>query len=95
MLRICIEPVEVSRADAVGLVSAIHTVLDHGGVQPPRLQHGDGEATWVLIEDAIARGIDTRVGLEDTLLLSDGTPAASNAELVRAAYDLGADHRAS
>lgn len=95
MLRICIEPVEASRADASALVSAIHTVLDQGGVQPPRLQHGDGEATWVLIEDAIARGIDTRVGLEDTFLLPDGTTAVSNADLVRAAYDLGAGHPAS
>ena len=90
MLRICIEPVEVSRADAVGLVSAIHEVLDEGNVGPPRLQHGDGEATWVLIEDAITRGIDTRIGLEDTLLLPEGTLAASNADLVRAAYHLGA-----
>lgn len=90
MLRICIEPVEVSRADAVGLVTAIHDVLDEGRVAPPRLQHGDGEATWVLIDDAIRRGIDTRVGLEDTFLMPDGTLAASNADLVRAAYHLGA-----
>jgi uncharacterized protein (DUF849 family) len=90
MLRICVEPVEVSRADAVGLVSEIHLVLDQAGVRSPRLQHGDGEATWVLIEDAIARRIDTRVGLEDTFLMPDGTIAQSNADLVRAAYDLGA-----
>lgn len=90
MHRICIEPVDVGHADAVELVSAIHGVLDRGDVRPPRLQHGDGEATWILIEDAIARGIDTRVGLEDTLLLPDGTTAASNADLVRAAFVLGA-----
>jgi uncharacterized protein (DUF849 family) len=90
MLRICIEPVEVSRADAVSLVSAIHEVLDRGNAKPPRLQHGDGAATWILIEDAIARGIATRVGLEDTFLLPDGTEAASNADLVRAARRLGA-----
>jgi len=72
------------------LVSAIHCVLDRGDVRPPRLQHGDGEATWILIEDAIARGIDTRVGLEDTFFLPDGITAASNADLVRAAYALGA-----
>lgn len=92
MLRVCIEPVEVSRADAVDLVSAIHDVLDRGSVGAPRLQHGDGEATWVLIEDAIARKIATRVGLEDTFLLPDGTTAASNADLVRAACELGAGH---
>ncbi|HEY2551187.1 MAG TPA: 3-keto-5-aminohexanoate cleavage protein [Streptosporangiaceae bacterium] len=95
MLRICIEPVEVSRADAVELVRAIHGVLDHGGAAAPRLQHGDGEATWILIEDAIARGIGTRVGLEDTFLMPDGTTAQSNAELVRAARALGAGHPGS
>jgi len=88
--RVMIEPVAVSRADAVPLVAAIHDVLDRAGARAPRLQHGDGDATWVLIEDAVRRGIDTRIGFEDTLLLPDDQPAASNAELVRAAYDLGA-----
>ena len=93
VLRVCIEPVEVSRADAISLVTSIHQVLDRGGVTAPRLQHGDGEATWILIEDAISRGMATRVGLEDTVLMPDGSPAMSNADLVRAAYDFGAgDH---
>ena len=88
--RVMIEPVEVSRADAVPLVGAIRRVLDRaGGAQAPRLQHGDGEATWILIQDAVRRGIDTRVGFEDTVLLPDGQRAASNAELVRAARDSG------
>jgi uncharacterized protein (DUF849 family) len=88
--RVMIEPVEVSRADAVALVGAIHGVLDRAGARAPRLQHGDGEATWILIEDAVRRGIDTRVGFEDTVLLPDGRRAASNAELVKAARELGA-----
>ena len=90
--RVMIEPVEVSRANAVPLVQAIHDVLDRAGVRTPRLQHGDGEATWILIEDAIRRGIDTRVGFEDTVLRPDGERAASNAELVQAARDLGGGH---
>jgi len=90
MLTIYIEPLEVPAADAVGLVDAIHAVLDRGGVRTLRLQHGDGDATWPLIEDAIARGISTRVGFEDTLLLPDGTVARSNADLVRVARELGA-----
>ena len=88
--RVMIEPVEVSRADAVPLVGAIHEILDRAGVRAPRLQHGDGEATWILIEDAVRRGIDTRVGFEDTVLLPGGQRAGSNAELVQAARDLGA-----
>jgi uncharacterized protein (DUF849 family) len=88
--RVMIEPVEVSKLDAVLLVGAIHDILDRAGVTARRLQHGDAEATWILIEDAVQRGIDTRVGFEDTLLLPDGKPAISNADLVRAAYELGA-----
>ena len=48
-------------------------------------QHGDGELTWILIEDAARRGLDTRVGLEDTLCLPDGGRARNNADLVTAA----------
>jgi uncharacterized protein (DUF849 family) len=90
LTRILVEPLGSSPRDALAEVHRIHRVLDAAGVEEPRLQHGDGEATWPLISDAIARGLDTRVGFEDTLLLPDGTPAASNAELVRAAWELGA-----
>lgn len=90
--RVMIEPVDVGPDDAVALVSAIHDVLDRNDASVPRLQHGDGDATWSLIKDAVARGIDTRVGFEDTFLLANGRRAASNAELVRAARELGAGH---
>jgi hypothetical protein len=59
-MRIMIEPVDASAANAVALVTAIHDVLDSRGLtSAPRLQHGDGEATWVLLRDAVERGIDT------------------------------------
>jgi uncharacterized protein (DUF849 family) len=44
----------------------------------------------VLIEDAVCRGLDTRVGLEDTQHGPDGARTAGNADLVRAARALGA-----
>ena len=88
--RVLVEPVDVGREDAVAVVDDIHRVLDRHDVAVPRLQHGDGEAVWILLEDAVARGIGTRIGLEDTLLLPDGAPAAGNAALVRAARELGA-----
>ena len=90
VLRVLVEPVDVRAADAVGVVASIHDALDRAGIVAPRLQHGDGEATWVLIEDAVARGLDTRVGLEDTMLTPDGLRAAGNEPLVRAARRLGA-----
>jgi uncharacterized protein (DUF849 family) len=88
--RILVEPVEASAEGAVGLVEDIHRALDELGVAVPRLQHGDGEATWVLLSDAVRRGLDTRVGLEDTLVGPDGERASGNEALVRAACELGA-----
>ena len=55
-----------------------------------RLQHGDGVATWVLLTDAIHRGLDTRIGVEDTLYGPNGDHTAGNVALVRAARELGA-----
>jgi uncharacterized protein (DUF849 family) len=88
--RILIEPVAADPATAVALVEGIHAALDAHGLGAPRLQHGDGAATWVLLEDAVRRGIDTRIGLEDTVRDPDGTTTAGNEALVRAARALGA-----
>jgi uncharacterized protein (DUF849 family) len=44
----------------------------------------------VLVADAVRRGLDTRVGLEDTVLEPDGRPTAGNAALIGAARTLGA-----
>jgi uncharacterized protein (DUF849 family) len=41
-------------------------------------------ATWEVIERAVERDRDVRVGLEDTLVLPDGRPARDNADLVGA-----------
>jgi len=48
-------------------VTLLRHILNHA--RPPWLQHDDGEATWILIEDAISWGIATRLGLEDTLFM--------------------------
>jgi len=88
--RILVEPVEVPAADAVDLVEDIHRALDELGITARRLQHGDEEATWVLLTDAIHRGLDTRIGLEDTLYGPNGERIAGNEALVGAARGLGA-----
>ncbi len=54
----------------------------------PRLQHGDEEWTWPLVTDAFRRGLATRVGFEDSVLLPDGSAAQDNAALVAAAIEL-------
>jgi uncharacterized protein (DUF849 family) len=90
LTRILVEPVDVRAADALAVVDEIHGALDRLGLDAPRLQHGDGEATWILLEDSVHRGIDTRIGLEDTVAGPDGERAAGNEALVRAARALGA-----
>ncbi len=54
----------------------------------PVLLHGAGPAAWPVLRDAIRRGLDIRIGLEDVLALPDGSPAAGNAALVTAARAL-------
>jgi len=59
--------------------------LSDAGVGLEQIHHGDGVATWHVMERAVARGHDIRVGLEDTTVLRDGRRPAGNAELVGAA----------
>jgi uncharacterized protein (DUF849 family) len=44
----------------------------------------------VLLIDAVRRGLDTRIGLEDTLLGPNGERTTGNEALVRAAREFGA-----
>ncbi|HEY1515428.1 MAG TPA: 3-keto-5-aminohexanoate cleavage protein [Solirubrobacteraceae bacterium] len=53
-----------------------------------QLWHGFGERTWHVLPAGIAAGHAVRVGLEDVLVLPDGSPAASNGDLVAAAVAL-------
>jgi uncharacterized protein (DUF849 family) len=76
LTRSLIEPVDADPKTAVALVATIRSEV--GGSM---LQHGDGAATWALIEDAARNGLDTRVGLEDT-------QEADNPALIRRAMSL-------
>ncbi|MBM7081698.1 3-keto-5-aminohexanoate cleavage protein [Micromonospora humidisoli] len=57
---------------------------------PPVLLHGEGPATWPVFFEAVRRGLDTRIGLEDTLHLPDGSRAPDNAALAGCARARGA-----
>lgn len=85
-----IHPLSLQADEAVAFVEEIHRSLDKRGLTAPRLQHGDGDATWVLLMDAVRRRIDARIGLEDTQFEPDGERTAGNAALVRTARNLGA-----
>lgn len=91
--RILIEPGEMQvgkdATAALKLADEIHKMLDSFNLTAPRLQHGDGVVTWALLADAVRRGLETRIGLEDTLYEPNGERTAGNEALVRAARNLG------
>lgn len=83
-LRVLLEPQSQDLATALDDVDAMEAALDR--VPLPRLLHGFDATAWPLFDEAARRGYDSRIGLEDTLVLRDGTLAVDNAELVRAAF---------
>ncbi|WP_396885570.1 3-keto-5-aminohexanoate cleavage protein [Mycobacterium sp. SMC-8] len=54
----------------------------------PILLHGFDASCWPLLQHAGVRGLQTRIGLEDTLQMPDGAAAAGNAALGSAAVEL-------
>jgi uncharacterized protein (DUF849 family) len=56
---------------------------DAGGI--PVLLHGEGTSAWPVFDVAVLEGLQARMGLEDALVLPDGSPASGNADLVTAA----------
>ena len=91
VLRILVEPHEREPEDAVALAAAIEAALDRHGFAAPRLHHSYGPATWPVLRAALLLGRDIRIGLEDTVVLADGRPAAGNRELVEAAGRLASE----
>ena len=80
VLRVLVEAMDEDAGKAVSDAASMEAALT--GVTAPHLHHGAGLATWAVIDRAIARGYDVRVGLEDTTLMPDGSTAKDNAELV-------------
>ena len=52
------------------------------------LLHGEGSSCWPALREAARLELPTRIGLEDTLMLPDGSRALDNAALVAAALRL-------
>jgi uncharacterized protein (DUF849 family) len=81
-VRLLIEPDEPESTAALATVEAIEALLDGAGIQAPRLLHGVDATAWPLLDAALRRGYATRIGLEDTLSMPDGSPARDNAQLM-------------
>lgn len=96
LLRVLIELGDEDGPEPQAIADAIDRMLEQGGCRCPRLLHGASGVVWPLVTHAGRRGFSTRVGLEDGDRMPDGTIAADNAALVRAAADrlqLGASAR--
>jgi uncharacterized protein (DUF849 family) len=82
VVRILVEPPSESGPDAVALARDIDNAIQAAGIPTPQLHHGSGPATWEVLDAAVARGRDIRIGFEDTDTLPDGRRAPDNAALV-------------
>jgi uncharacterized protein (DUF849 family) len=81
-LRILVEIIAATSADATIQADRIMRQLDTSGVSTPWLLHGEGLTCWPMIRHAGRLGLATRVGLEDTLASPGGGRVSGNAELI-------------
>lgn len=88
LLRVLLEPVDRTPADAVATATEARAELERLGIGAPQVHHGYGLATWDVLRAAAAGGFGIRTGLEDTPYLPDGTVASGNADLIAAAVAL-------
>lgn len=81
VLRVLAEVTDVSpdTAQDTGRALLAEVGVAHGR---PVLLHGEDGGAWPVLRLAGRLGLATRIGLEDTLVLPDGEPASSNAQLV-------------
>jgi uncharacterized protein (DUF849 family) len=91
VIRVLIEPRDSSPDAAAAAAAQADETLDRHGIQAPRVHHGYGIATWHVIRAALQVGRDIRIGLEDTVVLPDGSTATGNGELVAAAVRLATE----
>lgn len=83
VLRVLAEVTDLTARGAANTAEALLERLRPAAT--PILLHGEAAGAWPVLTVAARRGLSTRIGLEDTLLLPDGQVAADNAELVTAA----------
>lgn len=80
--------VELGADGDVATADEIIAVVAGAGSPAPTLLHGLDDSCWPLLQHAGARGLQARIGMEDTLALPDGSRADGNAALVSAAVGL-------
>ncbi|WP_043469812.1 3-keto-5-aminohexanoate cleavage protein [Arthrobacter sp. Rue61a] len=79
------ENVETEAKSLLDLVTDQAQSDSQHAVQPPALLHGEDRSAWAALQLAARWGLDTRIGLEDTLVLPEGIQADGNTKLIAAA----------
>ncbi|SEH64719.1 Uncharacterized conserved protein, DUF849 family [Mycolicibacterium rutilum] len=80
--------IELARDGDPDIADDLLARIRAAGSPAPVLLHGLDESCWPLLQHAGLRGLQTRIGMEDTLRLPDGSTAPDNAALVSAALHL-------
>lgn len=85
VLRVLAEVTDTDAESAPATARALLAEVTGTAHGRPVLLHGWDGGAWPVLRLAVALGLDTRTGIEDTLLLPNGRPAADNAQLIAAA----------
>jgi len=86
--RVLVEPLDADAGVALHHAATMEEIIASAGITLEQVHHGYGAACWAVNERALHRGHGIRTGLEDVMVLPDGTPARDNADLVVAAARL-------
>ncbi|WP_226342513.1 3-keto-5-aminohexanoate cleavage protein [Deinococcus sp. AJ005] len=88
VLRLLLELPDKPIRDYKAGLREMFALLDASDLDKQVVLHGLGESAWPLLREAGRRGLSTRIGLEDTLLLPGDFAATDNAELVRVGREM-------
>ncbi|MCV7227323.1 3-keto-5-aminohexanoate cleavage protein [Mycolicibacterium komossense] len=83
-VRILIEPETEDAQQAVAECREIAGVLRAAGTTCSILYHGFDQTAWPVLRAAVEDGVEARIGLEDVICGSDGSPADNEAMIVEA-----------
>jgi uncharacterized protein (DUF849 family) len=84
-IRVLIEVQDIPPGAVEREALSLCTFVREASETLPILLHGEERSAWPALRLAARWGLETRIGLEDTVELPDGTVARGNAELVEVA----------
>jgi uncharacterized protein (DUF849 family) len=87
-LRVLVEMTSGNGEEALREAHQILSILERADCALRVLLHGEAGSVWPCVREAWRLNLSTRIGFEDGVHLPNGTVAADNAELVRAAIQL-------